>query len=303
MCAVTPRYRETAVPEILIIDAYSVFFRAYYALPPMSTRAGQPTSALYGTCVMLLKLLRERAPKGLCFARDLSEPTFRHGLYPAYKQHRTALPSQLVQQLPLLDRLWDALQVPVFAVSSYEADDVIATLARELDAAGEQVCVVSGDRDLFQVVRPRVEVLFIGRRGQPAVTYDAAAVERRFGLPAHQLPSLVALVGDSSDNLPKVAGIGDKTAQRLIRRYGSIQGLLENIQRVSPATVREAVARAASQLRQNELLARLRSDVPLGDRVRYRPWTEASRAALHALFEELEFHSLLPRLAKLHVPA
>jgi DNA polymerase-1 len=176
------------VSPFLVFDTFSVLFRAFHALPPMNTRAGQPTSAIYGMAVLLLKLLREQAPKGLSFARDRSEPTFRHRQYAQYKGQRPPLPDALTSQFALLDRLLAALGAPVFGISGCEADDVLATLARELTASGEHVRVVSGDRDLFQVVRARVEVLFIGRRGQPPVLYDEAAIARRFGLAAQQLP-------------------------------------------------------------------------------------------------------------------
>lgn len=287
------------VPPILVFDTFSVFFRAFHALPPMNTRAGLPTSAVYGMAVLLLKLLRERSPKGLCFARDRSEPTFRHRQYEEYKAHRAPLPNPLVSQLGLLDRLLDALGAPVFGVSGYEADDVIATLARELAAQDEQVCVVSGDRDLFQVVRERVHVLFIGRRGQPPVVYDEAAIAQRFHLSPAQLPSFVALVGDSADNLLGVSGVGDKTAQKLVAQFGSAGALLAGLDQVKSASLRESLAAAADRIRQNEALARLHSEVPLPEGPRYAAFTPRAKAALGALFEELEFQSLLPRLDKL----
>lgn len=296
-----PALQQPAVAPILVFDTFSVFFRAFHALPPMNTRAGLPTSAVYGMSVLLLKLLREQSPKGLCFARDRSEPTFRHKQYVEYKAHRAPLPEPLVSQLVLLDRLLAALGAPVFGVSGFEADDVIATLARELAARDEHVCVVSGDRDLFQVVRERVDVLFIGRRGQPPVLYDEAAIARRFNLPPAQLPSFVALVGDSSDNLIGVNGVGDKTAQKLVAQFGSASALLAGLDQVKSAAVREALAKAAERIRQNEALARLHSEVPLPEGARYGAFTAEAKAALRALFEELEFQSLIPRLDKLAV--
>lgn len=249
--------------------------------------------------VLLLKLLREQKPKGLCFARDRSEPTFRHQQYGEYKAHRAPLPAPLVSQFALLDRVLDAFGVPVFGVSGFEADDVIATLARGFADDGEQVCVISGDRDLFQVVRERVHVLFIGRRGQPHVLYDEEAIAKRFALRPEQLPSFVALVGDSADNLPGVHGIGDKTAQKLIAQFGTASALLERVDQVKSSSVRDALSQAAERIRQNEGLARLRSDVSLPEGPRYCAFTAEAKAALRVFFEELEFQSLLPRLDKL----
>ena len=265
----------------------------------MNTRAGQPTSAVYGMSVLLLKLLREQKPKGLCFARDRSEPTFRHQQYSDYKAHRAPLPEPLLSQFALLDRLLAALGAPVFGVSGFEADDVIATLARGFAGDGESVCVVSGDRDMFQVVREHVHVLFIGRRGQPHVLYDEDAIAKRFALSPEQLPSFVALVGDSSDNLPGVHGIGVKTAQKLIAQFGSASALLAGVDQVKSSTVREALSQAAERIRRNESLVRLRSDVALPEGARYSAFTAEAKAALRAFFEELEFQSLLPRLDKL----
>lgn len=291
--------KQPAVAPILVFDTFSVFFRAFHALPPMNTRAGQATSAVYGMSVLLLKLLREQAPKGLCFARDRSEPTFRHEQYSAYKAQRAPLPDPLVSQFELLDRLLEALGAPVFSARGFEADDVIATLARDFATAGEHVCVVSGDRDLLQVVRENVSVLFIGRRGQPHVLYDEAAILKRFGLRPDQLPSFVALIGDSSDNLPGVPGVGDKTAQKLIAQFGTAGALLEHLDEIKSASLRGALERATERIRQNEDLARLRSDLPLPEGPRYQAFTAEAKATLRAFFEALEFRSLLPRLDKL----
>jgi DNA polymerase-1 len=249
--------------------------------------------------VLLLKLLREHTPKGLCFARDRSEPTFRHLQYAGYKAQRAPLPDALKSQLALLDRFLEALSAPVFSVSGFEADDVIATLARELADAGEQVCVLSGDRDLFQVITERVQVLFIGRRGQPPLLYDEAAVVRRFQLQPSQLPSYVALIGDSADNLEGVSGVGEKTAQRLIARFGSIDALYAGLDQVKPEAVREALREARARVTQNAALTPLHTDLQLPAGPRYQPFTAAPKAALRALFEELEFQSLLPRLDRL----
>lgn len=294
------RLQDEPVP-ILIVDTYSLFFRAFHALPPMNTRAGQHTSAVYGMAVLLLKLLREHQPKGLAFARDRSEPTFRHQQFEAYKAQRGPLPDALKSQMGLLDRMLDAFSAPVFSQSGFEADDVIATLARELDQAGEQVLVISGDRDLFQVIRDRVHVLFIGRRGQPPVLYDEAAIIGRFQLQPAQLPSYSALVGDSSDNLPRVSGVGDKTAQRLVAQFGSIEAMYAGLDQVKSAALRQTLQSASQLVLQNAALTRLRDDLVLPEGPRYRAFDSAAKAKLRALFEELEFQSLLPRLDKLVV--
>ena len=229
----------------------------------MTTAAGQPTSALYGLCVMLLKLLREEQPLGLAFALDGPTPTFRHAQSPDYKAQRPALADPLREQLRVLPQLLDAFGAPCFCVPGFEADDVLATLAVDLAAAGQRVRIVTGDRDLFQIVRERIDVMFVGARGRKPVIYDRAAVERRYGLRPEQLPSRTALAGDVSDNLPKVPGIGERGAEALVRSFGDVHSLLSQLSSVTPTRLREALERAADQIRSTEALARLRQDVPL----------------------------------------
>jgi DNA polymerase-1 len=285
--------------RVLLLDTYSLFFRAFHALPPMQTRAGQPTAAIYGLSVQLLQLLREQRPCGIAFALDAPQQTFRHIDYPEYKAQRAPVPDPLRQQFGLLDRWLDALDLPCFRVAGFEADDVLATLAREIWAQGQQVRLVSGDRDLFQVVNEGVDMLFVGRRGQKPVLYDQTAVERRFGVRVDQLPSLMALTGDRSDNLPGLPGIGARTAATLISRFGSVSQLLERVHEVRSEPLRETLSGAREQLLRNDTLARLRLDVPLAPGPRFRPVAPAAWMRLRELFVELEFKSLLPRIDRL----
>jgi DNA polymerase-1 len=285
------------VQRVLLLDTHSLFFRAFYALPPMTTLAGQPTSALYGLSVVLLKLLREERPLGIAFALDGPKPTFRHVQSPSYKAQRPALADPLREQLALLPRLLEATGAPCFAVPTFEADDVLATLAHEL--APTPVRIVTGDRDLFQLIDSRVDVLFVGARGQKPVLYDEAAIARRYQLRPSQLPSRTALVGDPSDNLPKVPGIGERGAEALLRRFGDVQQLLARVDEVTPPKLQQTLVEAAAQIRETEALAQLRRDAPLPESARHAAIGGSARAALRALFLELEFHSLLPRLDRL----
>jgi DNA polymerase-1 len=283
----------------LLVDTYSVFFRAFYALPPMSTSRGEPTSALYGFCVLLLKILREYRPARLAFALDVPERTFRHEEFQAYKAQRLRVPDALASQFDRLAQLLEAFDVPTFGVPGFEADDVIATLARALRAQGEEVLAVSGDRDLFQVTWDGTRVLFTGARGQEPVVYDAAAVKTRYGVDPLQLPSWVALAGDPSDNLPQVPGIGARTATKLIASFGSVAGLLAHADEVKPAKVRDALLAHAEQARTVEQLARLRTDVPLVIGACAEAVRDAAFDRLAVLFAELEFKSLVLRLEAL----
>jgi DNA polymerase I len=285
--------------RVLLFDTSSLFIRAYHALPAMQTRSGQPTSALYGLSVQLLQMLREQAPLGIAFALDSPRPTFRHAEYADYKAHRPAQPDALRAQWPLLERWLEAIAAPRFAAPGFEADDILATLSREISAEGTPVRLVSGDRDLFQAVRPNVDVWFVGRRGQKPMLYDLAAVEARFGIPVQRLPSYVALIGDPSDNLPGLPGIGARTATKLIAEHGCIAALLDALSRIASPSLRESLSNARSQLLRNEALAQLRFDVPLSSGARFSALDGDSYARLRALFVELEFTSLLPRLERL----
>jgi DNA polymerase-1 len=281
--------------HILLLDSYSLLFRAHHALPAMSTSTGEPTSALYGFSALLLKLLREERPDGVALARDLPRKTFRHEQYPEYKAGRPAVPTPLAQQLRRFDDLVVALGFPTFALAGYEADDVLATLAVRFTARGDDVVVVSGDRDLLQVVDARCEVLFVGQRGKAPVRYDRAAVERRVGIPPERLPGYVALVGDSSDNIPKVKGIGDVIARALMREHATLAALLDDLGSIENPRVRELLRTHDAQLRMSEELVRLRRDLPLPDSEPCSLDDEARRRT-RALFETLEFKSLLARL-------
>jgi DNA polymerase I len=284
------------VAHVLLIDTNSLFFRAFHGLPPMNTSTGVPTSAVYGWSTLVLKLLREEQPYGVAFARDAKAATFRHIEYEGYKAQRAPIPSPLADQFRWLDALLDAFDLPTFTVPGFEADDVLATLARELGENGQAVRIVTGDRDLFQTITDNVDVLFVGRRQQKPIIYDLAAVEARFGVRPERLPSWTALVGDTSDNLQGVAGIGPGTAKKLLAKYHDAADLLQHLDAVKPDTLRSALTEAADRIRQNERLARLETSVPLPPGPRSALPSAEAIERVRALFVELEFKSLLGRL-------
>lgn len=289
-----------ATSEVVLIDTHSAFFRAFHALPPMSTSSGEPTSALYGFCSLLLKLLREQRGAALAFALDAPQPTFRHVRFDAYKAGRAATPSALSAQFGRLHELIEVLGVPAFRCPGFEADDVLATLARLAREGAQRALVVSGDRDLLQLARGSVQVYFVGRRGKDAVIYDEAAVQARFGVPPLDLPAYVALLGDSSDNLPGIPGIGPKTAQRLLLNRHNCRELLDALTELPQEPHRQLLLAHREQLLHTESLARLRDDAPLEGA--HRPWAAPTADALRALadwFDELEFKSLKARLQAL----
>ncbi|HEY6560469.1 MAG TPA: 5'-3' exonuclease H3TH domain-containing protein [Polyangiaceae bacterium] len=287
------------MPDVLLIDTYSLFFRAFHALPRMNTTTGEPTQALYGFSMLLLKLLREHAPRGLSFALDAPQRTFRHERFDGYKGTRPRIPNDLALQLGRLDELLEAMGAPSLCVPGYEADDLIASLSRRLEGEGVPTLVVSGDRDLLQLASSSTRILFVGARGKKPQLYDVAAVRERFGVGPELLPSFTALVGDASDNLPGVPGIGPGTAKKLLQQWPGMAELTQNMASISNQRIAEALRGRTAQLLQVEELARLHTDVPLGPGPLFTLPDHAAWQRLRELFEALEFKSLLQRVEQL----
>lgn len=286
---------------VVLFDTYSIVFRAFHALPSMSTLGREPTGALYGASALLLKILREHRPSAFAFAVDAPKRTFRHERYAGYKAQRESAPSELVVQLQRLPALLAAFEVPAWCAPGYEADDVLATLTTRLsgESPGPSVLIVSGDRDMLQLVSDSVRVWFIGARGKDATLFDVAAVRERFGVDPERLPAWTALVGDNSDNLVGAPGIGPRTASQLVSEHGSVAGVLGRVSEIRGAKVRESLVAHSERLLLNEELARLRRDVPLEPGPAAAPLTRSAVQRLEGLFDELEFRSLIPRLRAL----
>jgi len=288
-------YNAAVDGPVLLFDAMSLVYRSFFALPPMSTARGEPTSALYGFGAVVLKLLREQRPRGCAVALDGPRATFRHVAFAGYKASRPPAPTPLSRQLGRLPELLNALGFPVFVSPGFEADDVLATLAREL-RQGASPLVVTGDLDALQCAIGRARVHVVGRGATAGRTYDDAAVWARFGVSPAELPDWKALAGDPTDEIPGVPGIGAKRASALVRRFGGVARLLARIDEVQPASLREAIAARAAEVALWRDLARLRDDVPLPPAPRFAAFDAAAAARVRALFERLEFQSLVGRL-------
>jgi DNA polymerase-1 len=275
-----------------LVDGSAQFHRAYHAIRGLATSRGLPTNATYGFTTMLRKLEEDERPShiGICF--DLPGPTFRHERYPQYKANRKKMDDELAVQLPYVRRVCEALRIPVLELPGYEADDVIATLAEQAVARGWRVVVVSGDKDLLQLVTGQISVLNPGREGAGAVRYDPRKVEEKWGVPPERVVDVLALMGDSVDNIPGVPGIGDKGARDLVREFGSLEAALDGADAVKRAAYREGLkAHRAAALLSKEL-ATLRRDVPVALDLPALERHAPDRAAAHALFAELEFQAL-----------
>src|SRR3989338_844017 len=215
--------------KIALLDGNSFCYRAFYAIRDLRNSRGEPTNAVYGFITMLEKLTKDVKPDGTAIMFDLKGPTHRHLKYEEYKIHRKPMPDELVSQIPLLKDVLRAMNVPIFEKDGFEADDVIATLARKLEAGGHEVAIVTGDKDMLQLVSKKTKVLTPQKDN---FLYDEAAVKARFGVGPKCVVEIMALMGDSSDNIPGVPGIGDKTAGKLIAEYGSLEAVYKNIQKI-----------------------------------------------------------------------
>ncbi len=283
--------------RLLLLDGHSLAYRAFFALPAENFRTGtgQTTNAVYGFTSMLINLLRDEAPTHLAVAFDVSRKTFRSERFAAYKANRTTTPDDFRGQVDLIKEVLRALAIPFFAVDNFEADDVIATLATQAEADGFHVAITTGDRDAFQLVSDHVMVLYPTRGVSELGRIDPAAVMERYGLTPTQYPDFAALRGDPSDNLPNIPGVGEKTAARWVREFGSLAELTDRVDEVR-GKAGDALRANLANVLLNRQLTELVRDVPL-DAVpadlEVRPW---DRDAVHRLFDELEFRVLRERL-------
>jgi len=281
---------------LYVVDGHSHIFRAYHAVGYLSTSKGVPSHAVLILSTMLWKLIREEQPDYLGIALDPPGPTFRDTMFTDYKATRTAMPDALARQLPYVRRLFDALRTPVLEVSGYEADDTLATIVEHaLKVPDLDVVIVTGDKDLLQLVGPRVRVLSVlGRTGEKIV-YDEAKVRERWGVGPEQIPDVMALMGDSIDNIPGVKGVGEKTAVKLIGQYGSVERLYDNLTLI-PGKLRETLALGRKQALLSHELAIVNRNVPLEFELERFRRGEPDWTRLRALWMEMEFTRLVKEL-------
>ncbi|WP_232663567.1 DNA polymerase I [Pseudonocardia sp. TRM90224] len=290
-----------AVPStgrrLLLLDGHSLAYRAFFALPAENFRTGtgQTTNAVYGFTSMLINLLRDEQPTHLAVCFDVSRQTFRSERFAEYKANRTTTPDDFRGQVDLIKEVLGALSIPHFGVPGFEADDLIATLATQAEDQGYQVLITSGDRDSFQLVSDNVMVLYPTRGVSELGRIDPAAVMARYGLTPVQYPDFAALRGDPSDNLPNIPGVGEKTAAKWVREFGSLAELTDRVDEVK-GKAGDALRAHLANVLLNRQLTELVRDVPLEsgpDDLAVQAW---DRDAVHRLFDELEFRVLRERL-------
>ena len=281
-------------PVVYLVDGSSYVYRAFFAIrQQLSTSNGLPTKAVFGFKNMLQKLIRDEKPQYLGVAFDERGPTFRHDMAPTYKAHRPSMPDELAVQVPYIHRLVEALDIPKLSLAGYEADDILGTLARRFEAEGYDVVLVTGDKDLCQLVTAHTTILDTMKDQRIGV----AEVRERFGVGPEGVIDVLGLMGDSSDNIPGVPGVGEKTAKELMAEFGSIDALLARLDEVKRPKLRENLRQHADMARQSRLLATIDLQTPIAVTLQELTMGAPRLEALRALYEELEFRVDLQALS------
>ena len=283
---------ETKKPSLFLIDGSNYLYRAFYAIRDLSNSKGFPTNAIYGFTTMLMKLLREQKPDYIAIAFDVKGPTFRHDAFAQYKATRKATPDTLIPQIPYIKDIVRGFSIPVLECQGIEADDIIGTLARRCAGMNMKVVIVSGDKDLMQLVSE--DVIMIDTMKDKI--YDVEAVKERFGVGPDKVVEILGLMGDTSDNIPGVPGIGPKSAHRLIEEYGTIEEIIKNVERLKNAKAKQSIREFADQARMSRELAVIRTDADFDFDLERCRYTGPDLEALKVLFQEFEFSSLIQEL-------
>ena len=278
-------------PLLVLVDGHSLIYRAYYAIRRLSNREGFPTNALYGFITMLSKVLREMSPQGITVAFDVGRKTFRSEIYPLYKANRPPTPPDLHVQMAPIKEYLSLSGLPVLELENYEADDVLATLATRGKGLGWRVVVVTGDKDLLQLVEPGVDVYNPGKE----ILFNREKVKEVFGVFPEQIPDLLALEGDSSDNIPGVAGVGEKTAVALLQKFATLDDLLSGLERIERPALRKKIEESLENLRISRMLTPVVRDLPLPEETLIAG--EPDLRGLREFYHKYGFNSLLEELS------
>lgn len=282
--------------KFILIDGNAILHRAYHAMPDL-THGENPINAVYGFFAMLLNIINDHKPDYLAVCFDRSKPTIRQSMYAGYHAHRPQMADGLSSQIAILDRLLDAMKVSIFSLDGYEGDDLIGTIAARVVAEQKdtEVMIVTGDRDMLQLVNPRVSVLMPITGITKTALFDEAKVEEKYGVKPSQFIDYKALIGDASDGYPGVTGIGPKTAANLLNEFGSFEDLYQKIESV-PEKYALKLATDAEQAALAKKLATIITDVPMQFEIKACDAAHFDFAALRKEFDELHFKSLIARL-------
>ena len=282
--------------EIYIIDGSSYIYRAYYAIRGLSNSKGFPTNAIYGFVNMLLKILNDKKPDLLAIAFDPMGPTKRYEAYEAYKAQRPKMPDALSVQIPYIHKVVGAFNIPILMMEGYEADDVIGTVSGKGEEDGYEVIIVSGDKDMFQLITPHVRIY----DPMKDKFYGEAEALEKFGVSPSRVAEVMGLMGDSIDNIPGVSGIGEKTAKALISEFGTIEHLLAHIDEVKKPKLRSLLQEQGDMARLSRELALIHTGLPVNIDYNNFKLSEPDHNKIIEIFKELEFSNLLKHFTPAH---
>jgi DNA polymerase-1 len=283
--------------KFILVDGHGLLYRAFYALPQLTTTYGQVVNAIYGFTMILIRLLEEEKPEYIVITFDTPVPTFRHKEFKEYKAHRKKMPDELISQIPLVKEIINKYNITICSKEGYEADDIIGTLAKEAERKNCSTIIVTGDKDAFQLISPHTKIMTTIKGVTEVKIYDEAAIREKYGVDPEKIVDILALRGDSSDNIPGVPGIGEKTAVDLIKEFGSLENILNNTEKISKKSLREMIREYEDQIKMSKMLATIIREVPIkydfdSFRVKSPNYEE-----LWKIFKKLEFKNLLKKIA------
>src|SRR5258706_1367336 len=289
--------RDVPTERLMLLDGYGLVYRGYYALPPLTTSRGDLVNGVFGFASIVLRGLQDLQPDYLAVSFDLPGKTFRHDQYAEYKATRQRMPDDLRDQFPKVREVVKALRIPVYEMQGYEADDVIGTITAQLDSRDDlETTIVTVDLDMLQLVTPRVRLMTTRSGVENTVMYDVAKIDERFGLRPDQMIDYKALKGDPTDNIPGVPGVGEKTAAKLIREFGSLDAMFARIDDVTPEKLRDKLREHFDQIQMGRQLPRIVPDLPIQIDLEPARLGDYDRDTVVRLFREYEFRTLIERL-------
>ena len=283
--------------RLMLLDGYGLVYRGYYALPPLTTSHGELVNGVFGFASIVLRGIADLQPDYLAVSFDLPGKTFRHDQYAEYKATRQRMPDDLRDQFPKVREVVKALRIPVYEMQGYEADDVIGTITRQLEPNEDlETTIVTVDLDMLQLVTPRTRLMTTRSGVENTVMYDMAKIDERFGLRPDQMVDYKALKGDPTDNIPGVPGVGEKTAAKLIRDFGNLEGLFARLDEVTPEKLREKLREHHDQIDMGRHLSQIVTDLPIAFDLEAARLSDYDRDTVVRLFREYEFRTLIERL-------
>ncbi|MCJ7790487.1 MAG: DNA polymerase I, partial [Candidatus Atribacteria bacterium] len=241
--------------KFILVDGHGILYRTFYALPQLTTSYGQIVNAVYGFTMILSRLLEEEKPEYMMIVFDTPVPTFRHKEFKEYKANRKKMPDELINQIPLIKEIINNYNIPIYSKEGYEADDIIGTIAKEAEKRNCTTIIVTGDKDAFQLISPHTQVMTTIKGITEVKIYDEESIRKKYGVDPGKIVDILALKGDSSDNIPGVPGIGEKTALALIKKFGSLKDILNNVDQISKKSLREKIKKYEDQILMSKRLA------------------------------------------------